>query len=197
MCNSSFPFPPLLTHTTPFTRPFNNPTETYRYYSLPFCQSHATQEEEDTAAEEENIKLDVIRGLEKREAAVRHRQRLGESIVGDRRETSPYEITFQDSVDWRLLCKTTLDTPALEKLKKAIQNNYFFEMFVEDLPMWGYVGDTAEEDFIVNEVEGTGRAYLFPHLHFYLGFNKNRIVSAKVTTDVSTCFCVKSWSRDL
>ena len=55
--------------------------------------------------------------------------------------------------------------------------------------MWGYVGDTAEEDFIVNEVEGTGRAYLFPHLHFYLGFNKNRIVSAKVTTDVSTCLC--------
>lgn len=164
--------------------PFNNPTETYRYYSLPFCQSHATQEEEDTAAEEENIKLDVVRALEKREAAVRHRQRLGESIVGDRRETSPYEITFQDSVDWRLLCKTTLDTPALEKLKKAIQNNYFFEMFVEDLPMWGYVGDTAEEDFIVNEVEGTGRAYLFPHLHFYLGFNKNRIVSAKVTTDM-------------
>ena len=77
-----------------FIRPFNNPTETYRYYSLPFCQSHSTQEEEDSAAMVENIKLDIRREAEKREAAIRHRQRLGESIVGDRRETSPYEITF-------------------------------------------------------------------------------------------------------
>ena len=128
----------------------------------------------------------IRRESEKREAAIRHRQRLGESIVGDRRETSPYEITFQDSVDWRLLCKTTLNTPALAKLKKAIQNNYFFEMFVEDLPMWGYIGDIAEEDFLANEVEGTGNVFLFPHLHFHLGYNKdNRIVSSKVTTDVS------------
>jgi hypothetical protein len=58
--------------------------------------------------------------------------------------------------------------------------------------MWGYIGDTAEEDFIVNEVEGTGRVYLFPHLHFYLGYNKNRIVSAKVTTDVSSALNVFS-----
>jgi len=177
-------------------RPFNNPTETYRYYSLPFCQSHASQEEEDTAAEEENMKPEYRPVTEKRDGAVRHRQRLGESIVGDRRETSPYEISFQDSVDWRLLCKTNLDTAELEKLKKAIQNNYFFEMFVEDLPMWGYIGDTAEEDFIANEVEGTGRAYLFPHLHFYLGYNKNKIVSAKVTTDVS-CWCCGQIFDDL
>jgi Endomembrane protein 70 len=109
---------------------------------------------------------------------------LGESIVGDRRETSPYEISFGDSVDWRLLCKTTLEKGALEKFKKAIQNSYFFEMFVEDLPMWGYIGDNADEDSLLSEVEGTGKTYLFPHLHFYLGHNAGRIVSAKVTTDV-------------
>mmetsp|Transcript_16580 Transcript_16580/g.24477 ORF Transcript_16580/g.24477 Transcript_16580/m.24477 type:complete len:632 (+) Transcript_16580:28-1923(+) len=165
--------------------PFNNPTETYRYYSLPFCQSHATHEEEDEAAEEENVSVSVMRALEKREAGIRHKHYMGESLVGDRRESSPYEITFMDSVDWRLLCKTTLDAKQLQKMQKAIFNNYFFEMFVEDLPMWGYIGDTAEEDFIVNEVEGNvGRTYLFPHLHFYLGYNNNRIVSAKVTTDM-------------
>ena len=168
-------------------RPFNNPTETYRYYSLPFCQAHSTQEEEDSAAVQEEIKFDVVRrDAEKREAAIRHRQRLGESIVGDRRETSPYEITFQDSVEWRLLCKTTLDTQALAKLKKSIQDNYFFEMFVEDLPMWGYIGDVADENFLADEVEGTGNVFLFPHLHFQLGFNNNRIVSAEIIPFVST-----------
>jgi len=166
--------------------PFNNPTETYRYYKLPFCQSHATTKEEDEAAVEEEYgeKLRSIPRGDRREAAIGHRQRLGESIVGDRRETSPYEITFGDSVDWRLLCKTTLDSDDLQQFKHAIQNNYFFEMFVEDLPMWGYIGDSNEGDIILNEVDGAGKIFLFPHLHFSLGYNEGRIVSAKVTTDI-------------
>ena len=58
-------------------------------------------------------------------------------------------------------------------------------MFVEDLPMWGYIGDSNEGDIILNEVDGAGKIFLFPHLHFSLGYNEGRIVSAKVTTDVS------------
>jgi hypothetical protein len=166
-------------------RPFNNPTETYRYYSLPFCHQHSTEEEEEAAAAEENVNLELdpsARG-EKRLGAQRHGQRLGESIVGDRRESSPYEISFLDTVDWRLLCKTTLYKAQLEKFKDAIHNNYFFEMFIEDLPMWGYIGDATDEDFLMGEVRGS-KTFLFPHLHFYLGYNGDQIVAAKVTTDV-------------
>jgi len=171
--------------------PFNNPTETYRYYSLPFCHQHSSEEEELRAAEEEdNVDVaehaEIVRAeAEKRAGAVRHRQRLGESIVGDRRETSPYEITFLDTVDWRLLCQRTFGKEELQKFKDAIHDNYFFEMFVEDLPMWGYVGDVVDEDILMGEVEGS-KTYLFPHLHFHLGFNGDQIVSAKVTTDVSS-----------
>lgn len=162
--------------------PFNNPTETYRYYSLPFCHEHSTEEEEVEAAEVENVEI-VTRESEKRQGKLSHKQRFGESMVGDRRETSPYEISFEDSVEWRLLCKKLLTAADLKKLKDAIHNNYFFEMLVEDLPMWGYVGDTADEDILVGEVEGS-KVYLFTHLHFFLGHNNNQIVSAKVTTDL-------------
>lgn len=104
--------------------------------------------------------------------------------MGDRRETSPYDISFLDAVDWRMLCKTELSAPDLARFKEAIHNNYFFEMFVEDLPMWGYIGDFSDEDFIIGEVSGS-KTYLFPHLHFFFGYNGNQIVAAKVTTDVS------------
>jgi hypothetical protein len=166
--------------------PFNNPTETYRYYSLPFCKEHADEEEEKVVAEEENVTVErkALATDVKLAGAVRHKQRLGESIVGDRRETSPYDITFMDSVDWRLLCKTTLHKKEIAKFKDAIHENFFFEMFVEDLGMWGYLGDVTDEDIILGEVEGS-KTYLFPHLHFLLGYNKDQIVSAKVTTDVS------------
>jgi Endomembrane protein 70 len=159
--------------------------ETYRYYSLPFCKKHSSKKEEENVAEEESISVHTRREEEKREGAVRHRQRLGESIVGDRRESSPYEISFGDSVDWRLLCKKELDTEELTLLKEAIHNNYFFEMFVEDLPMWGYIGDAVDEDLILGE-GSQSRTYLFPHLHFYIGHKNGKIVSAKVTTDVRT-----------
>jgi hypothetical protein len=135
---------------------------------------------------EENVDLpeDSEGGKEKRLGALRHKQRLGESIVGDRRESSPYEVSYGDTVDWRLLCKRHLMPKDLVAFKEAIHNNYFFEMFVEDLPMWGYVGDAEFEDLIQGEVKGS-KVYLFPHLHFSLGHNNNKIVSAKVTTDVS------------
>jgi len=161
--------------------------ETYRYYSLPFCQSHSSAEVEAQVAEEEAGTSMTHRLAEttKREGGIRHKQRMGESIVGDRRETSPYEISFMDSVDWRLLCQEELDAEDLTKFKEAIHNNYFFEMFVEDLPMWGYIGDAIDEDIILGESDSS-RTFLFPHLHFVLGYNQKRIVSAKVTTDVRT-----------
>ena len=174
--------------------PFNNPTETYRYYSLPFCHTHADEDEHKAAVEEENIPPedgdDALAGLTAaarrikadRIGAERHKQRLGESIAGDRRETSPYELSYQDDIEWRLLCKTTLGAKDLTKFKEAIHNNYFFEMFVEDLPMWGYIGDFEDEDAILGEMEGS-HTYIFPHLHFKIGTNNDQIVSTIVTTE--------------
>ena len=117
-----------------------------------------------------------------RVGAEKHKHRIGEHLAGDRRETSPYELSFNDDVEWRLLCKTTLGSAELNKLKEAIHNNYFFEMFIEDLPMWGYVGDFEDEDAILGEMDGS-HTYLFPHLHFKVGTHKSQIVSVTVTTE--------------
>lgn len=189
-------------HSKHKCRPFNNPTETYRYYSLPFCKSHADQSEHDAAVEEieppsmgytddaaaDETGMDFSflssgrRIMGDRVGAEKTKHRFGEHIAGDRRETSPYELSFQDDIEWRLLCKTTLGERELNKLKEAIHNNYFFEMFIEDLPMWGYVGDFEDEDAILGEMEGS-HTYLFPHLHFKIGTNNGQIVSASVTTE--------------
>jgi len=163
--------------------PFNNPMQTYRYYSLPFCHEHSTKEEESDAAQKEDVELHEFMG-KKVVGADRHKLRFGESIVGDRRESSPYEVSFDDSVEWRLLCKKHMLAEDIAKLKEAIQNNYFFEMFVEDLPMWGYIGDVEDENVVAVEMLDTSKTYLFTHLNFILGHNNHQIVSAKITTDV-------------
>jgi transmembrane 9 superfamily member 3 len=33
------------------------------------------------------------------------------------------------------------DLPQIKELKEAIEGDYFFELFIDDLPMWGYIGE--------------------------------------------------------
>jgi len=50
--------------------------------------------------------------------------------------------------------------------------------------MWGYVGEVVHEEFLLGKSIQGAQVYLYPHLHFTLGFNNDQIVTANVTTDV-------------
>ena len=69
--------------------------ETYRYYSLPYCKEHS-KIDEDEVEEELASMARMVRG--DRLGGNKFRQRLGETVAGDHRETSPFEITFADNV---------------------------------------------------------------------------------------------------
>jgi len=148
--------------------PFNNPIEKYKFYSLPFCQEHHETED--------------LEKHQHREGGESHKQRLGHNLAGDRRESSPYVVHFDVMIPNRVLCKVKLEPKALDQFKEAILNSYYFEMYVEDLAMWGYVGDIDDEDLMGDS--GAGKTYLFPHHHFKFGINKDKIVSANISTDV-------------
>mmetsp|Transcript_43322 Transcript_43322/g.63580 ORF Transcript_43322/g.63580 Transcript_43322/m.63580 type:complete len:628 (+) Transcript_43322:127-2010(+) len=156
--------------------PFNNPMETYRYYSLPYCHVHGDEPE----AEKPKT---AIKARRDREGAETYRQRLGEHLVGDKKESSPFELTYGDNIEWMILCSKILQPEEIQKFHDAIHNNYFFEMFVEDLPMWGYIGEIVGEDELFGDVVEGGKTFLYPHLHFKLGMNKGHIVSATVSTN--------------
>jgi len=137
--------------------PFNNPTETYPYYSLPFCSGTGRQRP--------------------------HKQDLGETLSGSHKVNTPYDLTFLDPVPWRSLCEEYLSTVELKQFKDAIEDDYFFEMLIDDLPVWGYLGEVVHEEFLLGRSIQGARVYLYPHLHFSIGFNNDQIVSANVTTD--------------
>lgn len=137
--------------------PFSNPTETYSYYSLPFCRKTGKQR--------------------------RTRQNLGETLSGSRKVYTPYELTFLDPIPWRSLCEEYMDVDDIKELRDAIEDDYFFEMLIDELPMWGYIGEVAHEEFLLGKNIQGARVYLYPHLHFSVGYNNDQIVSANVTTD--------------
>jgi hypothetical protein len=70
--------------------------ETYRYYTLPYCQEHTTELDSEDESGEESREMTSVKG--DRKGGARFKQRLGETVAGDHKETSPYEITFLDKV---------------------------------------------------------------------------------------------------
>lgn len=49
--------------------------------------------------------------------------------------------------------------------------------------MWSYVGEVVHEEFLLGKSIQGARVYLYPHLHFSLGYNNDQIVAVNVTTD--------------
>ncbi|GAB4814909.1 hypothetical protein N2152v2_001955 [Parachlorella kessleri] len=136
--------------------PFSNPSETYQYYDLPFC-----------APPEKDSKLLT----------------LGEVVDGNRMVATQYDLSFRVDRDRSLLCKKTLAKDELKEFQDAIKDDYYFQFFYDDLPIWGYVGKVERvkgEDGKTNT-----KLYLFTHIHFDVSYNKNQIVEINVSTDPS------------
>ena len=84
--------------------PFHNPSETYQHYDLPFC-----------------LPADNQIGYKSED--------LGEVLEGDRLVGTPYDISFRVDRDNESLCKKTLNSKDLKKFRKAVKDDYCFQMY--------------------------------------------------------------------
>ncbi|KAF2556033.1 hypothetical protein F2Q68_00013204 [Brassica cretica] len=84
--------------------PYNNPQETYNYYSLPFCRPSQND--------------------------VHKWGGLGEVLGGNELIDSEIPIKFLKNVDRNVICKLELDQPKVEHFKDAIESSYWFEFFM-------------------------------------------------------------------
>ncbi|GAU24378.1 hypothetical protein TSUD_390870 [Trifolium subterraneum] len=84
--------------------PYNNPQETYNYYSLPFCRPPGN--------------------------AAHKWGGLGEVLGGNELIDSQIEIKFLGNVEKTTFCRLNLDDAKVKHFKDAIENNYWFEFFM-------------------------------------------------------------------
>ena len=118
----------------------------YEYYTLPFC---APKEEE------------------------RKPHHLGEILVGDRMMKTLYVLPFLISFEKRTLCSYTLKSKEIEMFQKAIDEDYYFEMFYDDLPVHGFIGEKTTE--VVNGANVTMYS-LYTHYIFTIGHNGEQVL---------------------
>ena len=77
-------------------------TETYQFYNLPFC----------TPANGKEYKTEG----------------LGEVLEGDRLVTTPYDIQFRMDRESEVLCSRELGVKDLDKFRKAVKKDYYFQV---------------------------------------------------------------------
>ncbi|CAL9118800.1 unnamed protein product [Musa textilis] len=131
--------------------PFHSPSETYRFFDLPFCiPDHVT---------------------EKKEA-------LGEVLNGDRLVAAPYKLDFRVDYDSELLCKKKLTKGDVAKFRDAVMKDYYFQMYYDDLPIWGFIGKVDKEGKDLSE----DKYYLYRHIHFDILYNNGRVIEITVHT---------------
>jgi len=130
--------------------PYRNPQETYEYYSLPFCRP--------------NEIIDRSEGL-------------GEALSGYELIKSNFKILFKTDLNDEVICevKEGLTQAQVDSFREAVKNQYWFEFFLDELPIWGLVG---EDDSI------------WTHKQFVIKTNQNRII--EVTLHQSKAFKLKT-----
>ncbi|GAX72801.1 hypothetical protein CEUSTIGMA_g256.t1 [Chlamydomonas eustigma] len=134
--------------------PYNNPQETYNYYYLPFCKHF------------EDDKAEHSWGG------------LGEVLQGNELINSEIGIKFQGAVKNETICSQKLSKEHASTFIDAIERQYWYELFLDDLPMWGFVGEIKKGVKERKEV-----AYIFTHKVIDISYNNDRIIQVNLTSD--------------
>jgi len=129
--------------------PYHNRQETYAYFSLPFCQGP-------------------------KQTISHYHETLGEALQGTELEFSGLEIEFKENVKKQEFCSVILDEIKLKSFMYAVNNHYWYQMYIDDLPIWGIVVNLKIK---VNHYT-CGRTKKFE-----IGYNGKRIVDVNLTSE--------------
>ncbi|KAL6265127.1 transmembrane 9 superfamily member 3 [Pogonomyrmex barbatus] len=134
--------------------PYHNRQETYSYYSLPFCTGTKN----------------VIN---------HYHETLAEALQGIELKFSGLDIEFKEDISKTEYCQISLNEESQKAFAYAIKNQYWYQMYIDDLPIWGVVGEMENNDGIAV----ADSYYIYAHKKFDIGYNGKQIVDVNLTSD--------------
>ncbi|KAJ3257861.1 hypothetical protein HDU77_002505 [Chytriomyces hyalinus] len=128
--------------------PYANRQETYDYFMLPYCRGIA-------------------------EVAHRH-ESLGEALLGVNMENTGIDIRFKVPVQNKIICSKKLDSESVNDFTYAIDRNYWHKLVIDELPVYGYIGEFSVE---------TASRFLYTHKTFKFLYNGDRIIDVEIEAE--------------
>ncbi|XP_001604363.1 transmembrane 9 superfamily member 3 [Nasonia vitripennis] len=134
--------------------PYHNRQETYSYYSLPFCKGP-------------------------KEVISHYHETLSEALQGIELKMSGLNIEFKDPVKKQEYCSVKLNEESYKAFVYAVKNQYWYQMYIDNLPIWGVVGEPDE----INNNNGETSYYIWTHKKLDIGYNGKQIVDVNLTSE--------------
>lgn len=106
---------------------------------------------------------------------------LGEVLNGDRLVVAPYKLDFQIDRKPESICTKVLTKKEGAQLRHAVLKDYFYTMYYDDLPIWGFLGRFESEE--KDDTLTNATVYLFSHIHFAILYNEDRIIDVFIRND--------------
>jgi hypothetical protein len=116
---------------------------------------------------------------------------LGEILEGNDLQNSDIAIHFKTDVDHAPVCQMALDEQAAQLMAFAVSNHYWYQMFVDELPVWGMVGEIVADEDVIQEIEShidrphgiAESTFLYTHKNFTIGYNGDRVIEVNMTSE--------------
>lgn len=65
-----------------------------------------------------------------------------------------------------------LNEEMVKEFKNALEKNYWYQMFIDGIPIWGTVGDMNNDEY-----------HIYTHKKFEIGYNGQQIEDMNLTSD--------------
>eukprot|EP01126_Amoeba_proteus_P001948 TRINITY_DN10607_c0_g1_i1.p1 TRINITY_DN10607_c0_g1~~TRINITY_DN10607_c0_g1_i1.p1 ORF type:complete len:547 (-),score=105.17 TRINITY_DN10607_c0_g1_i1:94-1734(-) len=82
---------------------------------------------------------------------------------------SNIKINFKEKIDTFILCTVSLSQEKRDAFAKAVQNEYWFEFFLDGLPIWGWVGEVNDDG-----------PHVYTHFEFNIKYNEDRVIEVRL-----------------
>lgn len=69
-------------------------------------------------------------------------------------------------------CAVQLNDEKYKAFVYAVKNHYWYQMYIDDLPIWGVVGEVKDNNY-----------YIWTHKKFEIGYNGKQIIDVNLTSE--------------
>ena len=78
---------------------------------------------------------------------------------------------FSENVKDKQLCELHLSEEEVQSLKESIEEHYYYEFVIDDIPVRDFIGHLEESGFVAH----THKIYLWTHQHFSVYYNEDKV----------------------
>mmetsp|Transcript_31167 Transcript_31167/g.57803 ORF Transcript_31167/g.57803 Transcript_31167/m.57803 type:complete len:689 (+) Transcript_31167:181-2247(+) len=180
--------------------PYANPQEAYEYYVLPYCAPDTRHHPDNEGGSWNALKAHSI----------------GERLGGHALRHSGHDLIYPGATPSQSgvleTCTTApLTVDQVRLFATAAEDQWFYQMYVDDLPVWGMVGemlpdlDAAKGEHFGNDLShleeavakhsengGEFKAYVYTKRTLHVSYNADRIIKVDLTSEPSSLTEVKT-----